>query len=134
MIDELYAICRMLDGSFTLHKLKPHDGMNTMTVSSDEIKRLHRKDALCGSGGYALLETSAFQEFFRNDGELTGEDRRLLVPCVTYSSRDLKTLYVVPITVDDVKLPRLSRGMYEPGGGYINPTFLSQKPKKEDAT
>lgn len=130
MSGDMYGICRMLDGSFTLRNLKPAGGAKSVVVSTDEIKRLHRKDALCGGGDFVMVEVVAFQEFFRGD-ELTGEERRLLVPAVSYRSSDFKTLYIVPLTVDVVKLPRLSRGMYEPGGGYINPTFLFQKPKKE---
>ena len=129
-MSSMYGICRMLDGSFTVRQLKPSGGMNAIVVDTDEIKRLHRKDAICGSGDYAMVEVVAFQEFFRGD-TLTGEERRLLVPAVTYRSSDFKTLYVVPLTVDAVKLPRLSRGSLEPGGGYINPTMLFQKPKKE---
>ena len=129
-MSSIYGICRMLDGSFTVRQLKPSDGMNAIVVDTNEIKRLHRKDAICGSGDYAMVEVVAFQEFFRGD-TLTGEERRLLVPAVTYRSCDFKTLYVVPLTVDAVKLPRLSRGSLEPGGGYINPTMLFQKPKKE---
>ena len=130
-MSRMYGICRMLDGSFTVHELKPRVGMNAIVVSADEIKRLHRKDKLCGSGDYAMVEVFAYQEFFRGE-ELTGEERRLLVPAVTYASGDLKTLYVVPLTVDVVKLPRLSRGTtLEPGGGYFNPTTMSQRNKKE---
>lgn len=130
MTGDLYGICRMLDGSFTLHKLKPEGGAKPVVTSTDEIKRLHRKDDLCGSGNFAMVEVNAYQEFFQGQ-ELTGEERRLLVPAVTYSSRDFETLYIVPLTVDALKLPRLSWSRFEPGGGYVNPTFLFQKPKKE---
>ena len=121
----------MLDGSFTLRKLKPAGGAKPVVTSTDEIKRLHRQDDLCGSGDFAMVEVNAHQEFFTEEEELTGEERRLLVPAVTYSSRDLKTLYIVPLTVEALKLPRLSWSRFEPGGGYVNPTFLFQKPKKE---
>ena len=77
-----------------------------------------------------MVEVVAYQEFFRGDA-LTGEERKLLVPAITYRSSDCKTLYVVPLTVDALKLPRLSRGVsFEPGGGYINPTKLFQMPKE----
>lgn len=128
-MSSMYGICRMIDGSFTIHRLKPGAGMNAVVVDTDEIKRLHRKDAICGSGDCAMVEVVAYQEFFRGDA-LAGEERRLLVPAITYRSSDFKTLYVVPLTVDALKLPQLSRGAFEPGGGYINPTKFFQKPKE----
>lgn len=132
-MSSIYGICRMIDGSFTIRRLKPSGGMNAVVVDTDEIKRLHRKDAICGSGDCAMVEVVAYQEFFRGDA-LAGEERRLLVPAITYRSSDFKTLYVVPLTVDALKLPRLSRGVsFEPGGGYINPTKLFQKPKEGGA-
>lgn len=128
-----YGICRMLDGTFTLHKLKAANGRTMIETNAKGVKRLAKRDAICGSGRFAMLEVEAYQEFFTNDGELKGENRRLLVPAVTYNSTDGKTVYVVPVTVDDVKLPRLPSSMYEPGCGYFNPTFLFEREKKGGA-
>ena len=128
-----YGICRMLDGSFTLHKLKAANGRMMIETDAKGVKRLVKRDAIIGSGRFAMLEVEAYQEYFTDGGDLTGENRRLLVPAVTYNSTDGKTVYIVPVTVDDVKLPRLPRSMYEPGCGYFNPTFLFEREKKDGA-
>lgn len=125
-----YGICRMLDGSFTIQKLKPAKDRTTYLVDTKTIKRMDKNELLVGSGNYAMMDVMVYQEFFDGD-ELKGENRRLLVPVVTYYSSDKKSIYVVPITVSDVKLPRLNYCLGEPGGGYINPTFLFELPKKE---
>ena len=125
-----YAICRMLDGSFTLEKIKPKDGCQMFKTDAKGIKALDRKDAICGSATFVLLEVVAFQEFFTEVGNLTGEERRLLVPAAFYQSPTGREAYVVPLVHADVKLPRMPCYMHEPGGGYVNPTLFSERPKK----